>query len=405
MAEPTERAVAPNIEALQERLSAADFDNKLAIDNVAKQTIGTLAVKAEEFKEQFDASKPENVEPWDHNRSIQALDAQLAEETRSNNADAADKIRTERSRVDAALVKPQQKGTERDQETVEAEREAVATRTASAAVTASQQSQDAETEVITQGRDASEEGIENRGSITESRVTALPEEFDKKFTITNKLGSDRYLHKGTEQEAFRDTGSKIIVKPEARKLVASDVAKLADSKGWTDIKVTGNEQFRREVWQEANVRGIEVVGYNPTEQDKRDLDKRLASIEAAPRDNQSERENAAIAPKVATASIGETSSANPEVAKRREELATSYRDDPRDVAVGKHPELDGLYKLEGAANQFAETSIADRTSQEKFVSQVRDRGLDELSRGNKLPELKVAPLRPQQEKGLPGLGR
>ena len=197
------------------------------------------------------------------------------------------------------------------------------------------------------------------------------------------------------------------MKPESRALVAADVAKLADAKGWTDIKVTGNDAFRRDVWKEANLRGIEVTGYVPTEQDKRDLDKRLASVEAAPRDNQSKLENKKIAPKVAAGTIGDTKSTNPEVndpVSKRAELTKAFANDSREDAVGKHPELKELYGLEKAAEQFAGSSIEGAKSQERFVASVRDRGLDELSQGNKLPELKVAPIQPQPEKGL-GLGR
>ena len=253
----------------------------------------------------------------------------------------------------------------------------------------------------------SEESIENRGAITKSRIKAPPREVEERFNVKTSKNTSRYYHKENDKEAFRDKGNKIIVKPESTKMVATDIVKIADSKGWTNIKVTGNETFRREVWKEANLRGIEVTGYKATEQDKRDLDSRLNSIEAAPRDNQSEKENKKIAPKVAVGAIGDVKSQNPEaniLVDKRKALEHAYNAKPKEEALKSHPELKELYRLESAANQFAQHSIEHPKSQEQFVTTVRDRGLDELAKGNQLPELRAKPIQPQVDRGQ-GIGR
>lgn len=46
---------------------------------------------------------------------------------------------------------------------------------------------------------------------------------------------------------------------------------LAQSKGWSSIKLKGTEEFKREAWLEASIRGIETKGYTPTEKDLADL--------------------------------------------------------------------------------------------------------------------------------------
>ena len=392
MAESKTDVQRQNALVIQETLTRANFDDRASIDKIARNSIGTLSVTPEDFKAAYDTAKPDKHPEWDHADSLKILEDEIKAQS-----SVVQKIADS-----AALFAPQPTKTERAAADL---KKTIEEQSAIQDVNKPLRANDEDVEVVRATTNATEESIRNRGAITESRITARPEELDAKFTIQAHGRRERYLHKDTGKEAFRDTGTKIIVKPEARKLVAADVAKLADSKGWTDIKVTGNAAFRRDVWKEANLRGIEVVGYKPTEQDKRDLDKRLTSIEAAPRDNQSEKENKNIAPKIAESTIGDAASANPEVTKKRDELGTAYRDDTRDVAVNKHPELKELYTLENAASQFAESSIDDRASQEKFVSQVRNRGLDERSRGNKLPELKVQPIRPQQEKAHPGLGR
>ena len=46
---------------------------------------------------------------------------------------------------------------------------------------------------------------------------------------------------------------------------------LAESKGWTAIKLKGTEEFKQKAWLEASLRGIETKGYEPTEKDKAEL--------------------------------------------------------------------------------------------------------------------------------------
>lgn len=48
----------------------------------------------------------------------------------------------------------------------------------------------------------------------------------------------------------------------------------AAHRGWTEIKVKGIEEFRREAWLEGQGRGISVTGYKPNELDLQELKKR-----------------------------------------------------------------------------------------------------------------------------------
>ncbi|WP_204279743.1 LPD7 domain-containing protein, partial [Serratia marcescens] len=41
--------------------------------------------------------------------------------------------------------------------------------------------------------------------------------------------------------------------------------------GWEALQVRGSAEFRREAWLEANARGMEVQGYQPTELDRQAL--------------------------------------------------------------------------------------------------------------------------------------
>lgn len=401
--EAQRQAVYDAAQAIRESRAAEAAGNQKLADEKNAQAALSAETAAVSSKDANPFSK--NGEPMLYRQFDKGVESQAALEKNAAAKDERGKVVAGTAAAAASIAAT---SLEQDSTNPEAQLAGAALRTGAAAAAASAQREPAETEVTVQGNQASEDAVRNVGSLSDERIQARPPELEQKFLIKSVRGTDRYLNRESEQEAFRDTGSKIIVKPDARKLVAEDVAKLADTKGWSKVAVTGNATFRREVWKEASIRGIEVEGYKPTEQDKRDLDERLKSVEAKPRDTQSTKENRDIAPKVTAGAIGETKSVNPEVennTERREQLGNAYQNEPRDAAIERYPELKGLYKLESAASQFAQETINDPKDQQRFVSSVRDRGLDELARGNKLPELKVAPVQPQVEKGIAGIGR
>lgn len=62
---------------------------------------------------------------------------------------------------------------------------------------------------------------------------------------------------------------------------------LAEARGWKGLRVKGEEDFRRTVWMEASLRGLEVEGFKPREADIQELEekRRLRShnaVEATP---------------------------------------------------------------------------------------------------------------------------
>jgi hypothetical protein len=266
--------------------------------------------------------------------------------------------------------------------------------------------------------------VESTDDKNKKLLKEIPEELNKKFLIK---GDDEkakyYFANDTEREAFRDTGSKIVAASEGASVARSMVA-LAEAKGWDKIKATGKEEFRREVWLEGQKRGLEVSGYEPTKQDIQNAEKLINKIEnqdqsQAPGDTKKEAvKEAAKVTVLATAAIAagdvdkgaeaaklavSTATAvkaavaagekldKPESNARlemKEELRKAYTELPKEEALKKHPQLDPLYKLDNAAKQFAATSNLSKEDQDRFVSSVRDKGLDSLSQGRELPQIK-----------------
>lgn len=89
-----------------------------------------------------------------------------------------------------------------------------------------------------------------------------------------RVSGPRYHFKDQPAKvAFKDQGERMVSGSNDDR-VAKAMATMAEAKGWKTIKVSGHPEFVREVWMEASLRGLEVRGYKPTEQDKEQLDAR-----------------------------------------------------------------------------------------------------------------------------------
>jgi hypothetical protein len=53
----------------------------------------------------------------------------------------------------------------------------------------------------------------------------------------------------------------------------------ADERGWTTIRVNGSEEFKRQAWIQAEARGINALGYEPTQGDRVAAGEQRATLE------------------------------------------------------------------------------------------------------------------------------
>jgi len=86
-------------------------------------------------------------------------------------------------------------------------------------------------------------------------------------------GSSFYFKDRPEKLAFKDKGEKLVTSANDER-VAFAMATMAEARGWKTIKVNGHPDFRREVWMEASLRGIQVKGFAPQERDLKELEER-----------------------------------------------------------------------------------------------------------------------------------
>lgn len=90
--------------------------------------------------------------------------------------------------------------------------------------------------------------------------------------------------------AFEDGGKKLKVETENATVIRDAIA-IAEDRNWQTIKISGTDNFKQQVWREASLKGLEVVGYKPTQLEVAELEKVKAARETkqqvaapAPRD-------------------------------------------------------------------------------------------------------------------------
>ena len=155
----------------------------------------------------------------------------------------------------------------------------------------------------------------------------IPADLKKHFM---KVGENNYhFAKNPDSLAFTDRGNKLETKNDSP-FVADTMVKIALARGWDEIKVTGSESFKREVWLEAASKGMHVKGYQPTDVDRA----RLEAITKRQTLRDHETSNKVEQIKERTHEAPKT---------RNQLMAEAFVKEKPAEAVKKYPELAGAY--------------------------------------------------------------
>ena len=103
-----------------------------------------------------------------------------------------------------------------------------------------------------------------------NRQAELVDQLHQQFRVA---GTKFHFKDQPGRIAFKDKGERMVSASNDER-VAKAMATMADAKGWKTITVSGHPDFQKEVWMEASLRGIEVRGFKPQEQDLRALEER-----------------------------------------------------------------------------------------------------------------------------------
>jgi len=101
-----------------------------------------------------------------------------------------------------------------------------------------------------------------------NRQAQLMDLLHQQFRVS---GAKFHFKDQPQKVAFTDKGSRIVSASNDER-VAKAMATMVQAKGWKTITVSGHPDFRREVWMQASLQGIEVRGYKPQERDLRLLE-------------------------------------------------------------------------------------------------------------------------------------
>ena len=110
----------------------------------------------------------------------------------------------------------------------------------------------------------------SRAKDDKSTERVVPEHIHRRFVA---VGHRYYFPDGAH--AFTDRGSRLTTKSENTEVIKSLIA-IAQSRGWTEITVSGTERVRKDAWIAANVTGLDVRGYRPSELERAQLARAIA---------------------------------------------------------------------------------------------------------------------------------
>jgi hypothetical protein len=126
----------------------------------------------------------------------------------------------------------------------------------------------------------SEQTIEPGGRERRGKVGDVPDAIQRRYYTDDRGGPGRgfYVDATVVRPAFRDRGHQLAA-DRADPNAIRDMTEIARHRGWLIVTARGSAEFRREAWLAGRQAGLEVRGYQPTERDLQELDRRRARRE------------------------------------------------------------------------------------------------------------------------------
>lgn len=178
-------------------------------------------------------------------------------------------------------------------------------------------------------------------------------------------GAGKYYFREAQgpQLAFEDRGTEVLTPHHSSEVVAS-VAMLIHSKGWKDLNLKGTPEFKREMWLQASLLGLNVSGYEPEPIDLVKLNERRATLSADRSKAQSQQLN--------VVQNGLAQTLEPTLNAQAPSMAEVVAAGAVDLGAQKAGALDGQLRAalkDQGANDELIVSKALKALNEKIVSQ------------------------------------
>jgi hypothetical protein len=205
------------------------------------------------------------------------------------------------------------------------------------------------------------------------RKPVVPPDIEKQYL---RVGDIFYHHKNTDTVAFEDKGNRLETKSNSEN-IAESMVRIAEARGWDEIKVSGSETFRKEVWLEAASRGMHIKGYSPTELDKVELANRISKSET----NKIEKGN-----KPFRARENDAEEAKPD--SQNKKAAEAFANQTATDAVKTYPELAGAVAAVAAMEKKAEADGLNPQQRAVVSARIHQNVVNSIERGD-IPKVKI----------------
>ncbi|MGH6956657.1 MAG: LPD7 domain-containing protein, partial [Caulobacteraceae bacterium] len=121
--------------------------------------------------------------------------------------------------------------------------------------------------------------IDSEGRGRSTSKGDVPDPLRRRYYVDERGGPGLgfYADARIQTATFRDLGARLVT-PRSDPNAIRDMATVAQHRGWTVVMVHGAKDFRREAWLATAALGMEVRGYQPTERDRQELERRQAAL-------------------------------------------------------------------------------------------------------------------------------
>ena len=220
------------------------------------------------------------------------------------------------------------------------------------------------------------EKVENASAAVDAdarrkRAMEVPADLESRFL---RVGNKLYRSAHDKEPVATITPDRIKAKDRES---LPDLVRLAKENGWTSLKISGDEEFKRAAFLAASAQGIKIDGYKPDEKTRAAADREQA------------RQAGAAPMKEPTARTANQARDSKDQVDPRVDLAERFRRQT-DVQNAKDPDLRKAQSLVAFAVTVAEGRFpGEPVKQREFVAERKEDVAARISRGERIAGIEV----------------
>lgn len=194
------------------------------------------------------------------------------------------------------------------------------------------------------------------GDANAPAYTTEPEAISRAYYVEDRGGGARRYFDDYQRKslAIKADDNSISTKKEDLNTIRAMLT-MAEARGWSEIKIGGTADFKREAWIEAQARGITAQGHKVSDLDRQEADRRRdergqGSVTTKPDINEIRPANGAQATPVASAPIQVAASTPQRDAEAPQQAKQAPAQQPAQAAPVQEPSTRNLGVVPGPAN-------------------------------------------------------